>query len=386
MNSNVQNKIVKKLKKFYNKKEIYLHEPIFDSKDIYHLNKCLKSTMVSTAGEYVKKFEREIEKFTNTKNAIVVLNGTIGIEICLKVLGVKQNEEVLLPCLTFVAPASSIVNIGAIPHFVTINENDLGINTFDLENYLSKICILKKGKCFNIKTQRFISAIVPVHVFGHSCNISEITRISKKFNLKVVEDAADAIGTYYQNKHVGTFSKLGVLSFNGNKTITTGCGGAILTNDTIIAKKIRHLISTAKVRHNYLYIHDKFGFNYRLPAINSSIGYSQMLKIKDILNKKRALFFSYKKLLTEFKEIDLLEEPKNSKSNFWLQTIILKKNNSKKLRNRFLKELNKEGIMARAAWTLIPDLSPYKRFPKMRLNKSRKISESLINIPSSFYK
>ena len=342
--------------------------------------------MVSTAGEYVRKFESEIEKFTNSKNAIVVLNGTIGIELCLKVLGVKQNEEVILPCLTFVAPASAIVNVGAIPHFASINESDLGINTFELENYLSKICVMKKGKCFNKKTKRFISAIVPVHVFGHSCNIIEIIRISKKFNLKVLEDAADALGTYFKNKHVGTFSKLGVLSFNGNKTITTGCGGAILTNDIITAKKIRHLISTAKVGHNYLYIHDKFGFNYRLPAINSSIGYSQMLKIKNILNKKRKLFLSYKKLFTEYKEISVLEEPKNSKSNFWLQTIILKKDNPKKIRNRFLKELNKQGIMARAAWTLIPDLNPYKIFPKMLLKKSRKISESLINIPSSFYK
>ena len=386
MNINVQNKIIKKLKKFYKKKKIYLHEPSFDSLDIYHLNKCLKSTMVSTAGEYVTKFESEIEKFTNSKNAIVVLNGTIGIELCLKVLGVKQNEEVILPCLTFVAPASAIVNVGAIPHFASINESDLGINTFELENYLSKICVMKKGKCFNKKTKRFISAIVPVHVFGHSCNIIEIIRISKKFNLKVLEDAADALGTYFKNKHVGTFSKLGVLSFNGNKTITTGCGGAILTNDIITAKKIRHLISTAKVGHNYLYIHDKFGFNYRLPAINSSIGYSQMLKIKNILNKKRKLFLSYKKLFTEYKEISVLEEPKNSKSNFWLQTIILKKDNPKKIRNRFLKELNKQGIMARAAWTLIPDLNPYKIFPKMLLKKSRKISESLINIPSSFYK
>ncbi len=386
MNINVQNKIIKKLKKFYKKKKIYLHEPSFDSSDIYHLNKCLKSTMVSTAGEYVRKFESEIEKFTNTKNAIVVLNGTVGIELCLKVLGVKQNEEVILPCLTFVAPASAIVNVGAIPHFATINKSDLGINTFELESYLSKICVIKKGKCFNKKTKRFISAIVPVHVFGHSCNITEIIRISKKFNLKVVEDAADALGTYFKNKHVGTFSKLGVLSFNGNKTITTGCGGAILTNDTITAKKIRHLISTAKVGHNYLYIHDKFGFNYRLPAINSSIGYSQMLKIKNILNKKRKLFLSYKNLFKEYKEIAILEAPKNSKSNFWLQTIILKKDNPKKIRNRFLKELNKQGIMARAAWTLIPDLNPYKIFPKMLLKRSRKISESLINIPSSFYK
>ena len=186
MNTNVQNKIIKKLNKFYKKEKIYLHEPSFIPLDIYHLNKCLKSTMVSTAGRYVRKFESEIERFTNSKNAIVVLNGTIGLEISLKVLDVRQNEEVILPCLTFVAPASSVVNIGAIPHFVSINEKDLGINTSELENYLTKICVFKKGRCFNIKTKRFISAIIPVHVFGHACNISEIIRISKKEMKQIV--------------------------------------------------------------------------------------------------------------------------------------------------------------------------------------------------------
>ena len=379
-----QNNFLNSFRKLFSKKKINLHEPKFNSADQFHLLKCLKSTMVSTAGAYVSKFENEIKKFTKSKHAIAVLNGTIGIELCLRFLGIKNNDEVLLPAMTFVAPASAILNIGAIPHFVAIRRYDLGVDIELLEKYLLKNTIMRKGKCFNLKTKRYITAIIPVHVFGHPCDLDGVMKISKKFKLKVIEDAADGIGSFYKKKHVGTIADLGVLSFNGNKTITTGCGGMILTNNNSLARTIKHRIATAKIFHPFKYEHDQHGFNAKLPALNASIGYSQMLRIKKILLQKRMLFSKYKSFFKKIDFIEIMTEPKNCSSNFWLQTVFI---NQKKTstRDRILKELIKRKINARAGWTLIPLLNPYKKYPKMNMKISKIIAEKVINIPSSYY-
>ena len=361
---------------------IPLHAPSFQGKEKEYLMETIDSTFVSTVGKYVNKFEEKVKKYTKAKFAVAVVNGTQAIYISLKVCGIKHDEEVLVPALTFVGTVNAISYLGAEPHFVDSEIKNFGINCSKLENYLDKIVKFKGKKSINKLTGKVIKAIIPVHVFGHSCNIEGIIKIAKKFNLIVIEDAAEALGSFYKQKHLGTFGHIGCISFNGNKIITTGGGGMVITNKKKLAKKIKHLTTTAKLKHRWDYIHDEVGYNFRMPNLNAALGIAQIEKIRTFVKAKRSLFKKYHNVFKKIKEVSLYKEGKNSKSNYWLQTLILKKNNIN-LRNKILKKSHEKSIYIRPSWKLISKLKPYKKKQKMNLSGAFEIYNRAINLPSS---
>jgi perosamine synthetase len=381
-------KIVSDIKNALNllnkKKKNSLHEPFFDKIDFYYLNQCLKSSYVSTAGPFISKFENKISKFTKSQNVIAVVNGTVALEICLRVLGAKINEEILIPTLTFVGTANSVVHAGCVPHFIDSEKESLGIDINKLEEYLKKNTKIIKGKLINIKTKRVIFGIIPVHVFGLMNNIEKLIILAKRYKLKVIEDSAESLGTFYKKKHSGTFGDLGVISFNGNKIITTGGGGAILCKSNFLAKKIRHFITTAKKKHPWQFLHDKIGWNYRMPNINASLGYSQIKKIKKILFMKRNISLKYQDYFKHNKNINYIRESNKCRSNYWLNAVYIK-NINLTTREKILKLLNNNNIFCRPVWTLLHKLPMFKKNPRSNLNNSIKIEKELICLPSSPY-
>ena len=376
-------KILKAIQKVSNKQKLQLHEPFFFGKEKKYLKHCIDTTFVSSKGKYVKKFEAALSKYINAKNIILLNSGTSALHIALLLMGVKSGDEVILPSMTFVATANAVKYCNANPHFVDSEEESLGIDPFALNNWLNKIVIKKGNFSYNKITNKRISAIVPMHTFGHPCRMDELKKISKKFNMRIIEDSAEALGSFYKGKHAGTIGDIGTLSFNGNKTITTGAGGAIITNNDRVAFQVRHIISTAKQNHAYEYIHDKIGYNYRMPNLNASIGLAQFENINKIINSKRKLFQKYNKLFSNIDEIDLFKEPRYCKSNYWLQTIILRKQNMK-LRDDILQLTNKKNIMTRPVWKLLHKLKPFKNCPKSPLPKALSLEKRIINIPSSY--
>ena len=360
----------------------YLHEPSFSVKEIRYINNTIKKNSVSSSGIYGDKFEKKIKRYTKAKHVIAVINGTQGLFISMQALGIKRNQEVLVPALTFVGTVNAISYTGAEPHFVDSKIEDLGIDCKKLEIYLKKISKIKKNKCINKKTGRVISGIIPVHIFGHSCDIENIIKIAKKFRLKIIEDAAEAVGSFYKKRHLGTFGDVGCLSFNGNKIITTGGGGAVITNKKNLAKKIRYLSSTAKVKHKWEYIHDDIGYNFKMPSLNAALGLAQISKIDIFLKAKRRLFNKYSKNLKQLIGVSIFQEGKNLKSNYWLQTLILDKR-YKYLKDELLNYCYKKKIFLRPTWKLISSLKPYKKTQKMDLSGAKDIADRVINLPSS---
>ena len=376
------NKTIKLLQNLLGKGSHPLHEPSMGKEEISLVSNTIKKNFVSTKGIYVKKFEDRVQRYTKSKYAISTINGTNAIFIALKVLGVKPNDEVLVPSLTFIGTVNAISYLGAKPHFVDSNIQDFGIDCKKLENYLTKISIIKKNRIINKKTGKIIKAIIPVHVFGHPCDIENIIRISNKFKLSIVEDAAECVGSFYKKKHLGTFGDLGCLSFNGNKIITTGGGGAILSKSKKLNDKIRHLITTAKVNHKWEYIHDKIGYNLRLPSLNAALGIAQIKKINKFLKSKRKLFFEYSKIFKNIDGVKIFKEKKNSRSNYWLQTLIFEKNFNH-IKNKLIKAGYQKKIYMRPVWRLISELKPYRNCQKMDLSGAKNIYKNVINLPSS---
>ena len=361
---------------------VALHEPSFDGNEWISLKECLDSNYVSSVGKFVDQFELSLANYTGAKYAISVVNGTAALQIALKLAGVNSGKEVLLPALTFVATANAVSYLGAIPHFVDSEESTLGINVVKLREYLSANTEKQSGLCINKSTKRVIRALVPMHTFGHPSDLEQLLSIARDFNLVLVEDAAESLGSFYKGQHTGTFGLLGTLSFNGNKTITTGGGGAILTNDEAIARRAKHLTTTAKIAHKWEFDHDEIGYNYRMPNINAALGCAQMEKLPEKIKSKRELFKRYKE---EFKLIlgaSIFEEPSDCQSNYWLQTLLLK-DDSLDLRNSVLEASNKEGIMTRPAWKLMSNLAPYRNSPAMSLESANSLYRRVVNLPSS---
>ena len=382
MRKNFIKELAKSIKLVTNSKKPRLHEPFLDQSEIIELKNCVKSNYVSTVGPQVKKFEKKLSKLTGAKYVVATNSGTSALHLALKTLNVEKNSEVLIPSLNFVAGGNVIKYCNAIPHFIESNKDDLSVDPLKLKKYLKKIVKFKNGKCINSNTKRPIIALIVVHVFGHSGNIKEIKKICNFFKIKLIEDAAEAVGAFYQRKHLGTFGKCGVLSFNGNKTITTGAGGAFLTDDKKLAKKALKLSLVSKIPHKWKLEYDDIGYNYRMPSINAAIGLSQLKKLNFIIKKKKKLFLNYKKEFKKYSEFVLLDQPKNCKSNFWLNTIILK-NNSIKIRDNIIKKLNQYGVQARPCWKLLHKLKQFSNYPQMNLSISEKLEKSIINIPSS---
>ncbi len=360
---------------------IGLHEPVFCGNERKYLQDCIDSTFVSSVGEYVDRFEFELAKYTGAVSAVAVVNGTSALHMALLLAGVEQNDEVLMPSLTFVATANAVAYCKAIPHFIESEENFLGVDVEALRNYLHLNCELKNGLTINKETRRVIRALIVMHTFGHPSKLNDIVELAKQYNLKLIEDAAESIGSYCHGSHTGTFGFAGILSFNGNKTITTGGGGAILFNDAKLAKRAKHLTTTAKLNHRWEYDHDEIGYNYRMPNINAALGCAQLEQLPEFILKKRQLYSLYETKFSAIRGIRLISEPPWARSNYWLQAILLDER-SAHLRDHILEVTNHSGIATRPIWRLMHKLRPYKDSPKMNLCTAESIERRLINIPS----
>lgn len=361
---------------------VALHEPSFEGNEWLYLRECLDSTYVSSVGKFVDRFEDDLASYTGSKYAISVVNGTAALQIALKLAGVQADDEVLIPALTFVATANAVSYCNATPHFVDCEERTLGMDVLKLREYLSSISSQQSGQCINKITGRVIRAVVPMHTFGHPSDIEGLTSIARDFNIVLVEDAAESLGSFYQGQHTGTFGLFGTLSFNGNKTITTGGGGAILTNSRALARHAKHLTTTAKIPHAWQFRHDEVGYNYRMPNINAALGCAQLEQLSTKLASKRELLRRYQAEFIDIEGVSLFLEPKGCQSNYWLQTLVLDKKNSKNL-NSILETTNKIGLMTRPVWDPIYSLTPYRNSPRMDLSSANLFSKVVINIPSS---
>jgi len=382
MNKNLSKELINIFKSNLDLKNPQLHEPTIEKDDLYNIKKCISKNHIAI-GAFIKKFEKKISDLTKSKYVVATNSGTSALHISCLLLGVKENDEVLVPSFTFVATANAIKYCNAIPHFVDIEEKSFGINIVKLEHYLKKNTTIRNNICLNKKTKRIIRGIIPVHIFGHSTQIDKLLSLAKKFKLFVLEDAAESLGSTYKGKHTGTFGDIGVLSFNGNKIITTGAGGAIITNKKNISLKARHLIQNSKLK-GYGYAHDDLGYNYRMPNINAAIGLSQIKKIKKLIKDKRKIFSLYKEAFASTNFFHLVEEPKYCKSNYWLQTILINKKYSSSL-NSIIRTLNKKRIQVRPGWKLLSQLNHFKKSPSMDLSISKSITKRIINIPSSSF-
>jgi perosamine synthetase len=359
-----------------------LHEPSFTGNEWLYLKECLDSTFVSSVGKFVDRFELDLANFTGAKHAVAVVNGTAALHIALKLAGVQAGDEVLIPALTFVATANAVTYCNAVPHFVDSEVRTLGVDARKLRNYLDSHTERRAGQCVNRATGRVIRALVPMHTFGHPADIEGLLGIARDFNLALVEDAAESLGSTYHGQHTGTFGLLGTLSFNGNKTITTGGGGAILTNDTTLARHAKHLTTTAKLPHAWEYRHDEIGYNYRLPNLNAALGCAQLEQLPAMLAAKRALFQRYQTAFAAVQGVSLVAEPTHCQSNYWLQTLLLDEEQAEQ-RNQLLAATNSATYMTRPAWILMHELAAFKDCPRMDLVRAKSLSQRLINIPSS---
>ena len=374
--------VVRTLRSVVGKDPIALHEPTFEGNEWLYLKECLDSTYVSSVGKFVDRFEDDLSKYTGAKYAISVVNGTAALQIALKLAGVKAGDEVLIPALTFVATANAVTYCNATPHFIDSEEHTLGVDAAKLRGYLLSNTSQQSGHCINRDTGNVIRALVPMHTFGHPSDLENLLSVAHDFNIALVEDAAESLGSYYEGRHTGTFGLLGTLSFNGNKTITTGGGGAILTNNADLARHAKHLTTAAKLSHAWEFRHDEIGYNYRMPNINAALGCAQLEQLPGKLESKRNLFKKYQHAFANVEGIRLFSEPKNCYSNYWLQTLLLDENQSKE-RDLVLEATNSAGIMTRPAWVLLNELAPFKDSPSANLTTAQSLARRIINIPSS---
>lgn len=341
---------------------ISLHEPFFDEREKQLVVECIESTFVSSVGKFVTEFEEKIAEFCSVKKAVACVNGTSALHLALLMSGVGPGDRVITQALTFIATANAISYCGANPVFIDVDLDTMGLSPEKLEEFLKKDS--------NIK------AVVPMHTFGHSCRIDEIRKICDKYNIKLIEDCAESLGSFYKNIHTGNFGDIGILSFNGNKIITTGGGGMLLFNDEDLAARAKHLTTQAKVPHRWDFVHDEIGFNYRMPNLNAALGLAQLEKLPHFLKEKKALAKKYQ----EFFQDRFVGEPKNSSSNYWLNTILLE---DKKEQQEFLQYTNDNKVMTRPTWRLMNKLEMFKNCLCGDLSNSRWLEDRLVNIPSS---
>ena len=374
--------IIEAIRKVVGHDSAVLHEPRFSGNESKYVQECIDSTFVSSVGKYVDRFEKELADYTGAKYTVVVVNGTAALHMALLLAGVESGDEVLVPALSFVATANAIRHCEARPHFVDSEERTLGMNPEALQNYLQTSTEKSAGICVNRITGSPIRAMVPVHIFGHPCDLEGLSAVAKDFNLTLIEDATESLGSTYQGQHTGTFGLIGTLSFNGNKTITTGGGGAILTDDSELAKKAKHLTTTAKIPHRWKCVHDDVGFNYRMPNLNAALGCAQLEQLPEFLASKRRLFGCYQEAFRDVPKIRLIAEPEGSHSNYWLQTLLLDESVANQ-RDAILEATNSAGLMTRPVWTLLHLLPPYTGSPRAPLPIAESLELRIINLPSS---
>ena len=363
---------------------VSLHEPQFAGNEWTYLKECLDSTFVSSVGKFVDRFEAELAAYTGAMHAVAVVNGTAALHVALRLVGVEPGDEVILPTLTFIATANAVSYCGATPHFADSEERTLGLDPRALREYLQSTTEIRSKQCVNLATGRVIRAIVPMHAFGHPVDIEGVLAVACDFHLALVEDAAESLGSTVNARHTGTFGLIGTLSFNGNKTITTGGSGALLFNDTELAAHAKHLTTTAKIPHRWNYLHDEIGYNYRLPNINAALGCAQLEQLPGFLAAKRRLFERYQAAFSVVPHSHIVAEPAGCHSNYWLQTLLLDKSAADQ-RDAILAATNDTGLMTRPTWTLMHRLAPYCACPRMDLPVAESLEQRLINLPSSAF-
>lgn len=376
----MSNKIIEFIRsQFPGQDFIPLHEPRFRGNEKKYLIDTIDSTYVSSVGPFVNRFEEMISQLAGTRCGVATVNGTAALQVALQLAGVKENTEVITQGLTFVATANAISYLKAHPIFIDVDIDTMGLSPDSLSSFLEEFAEEREDGYYNQKSGRKIAAILPMHTFGHPCRIDQIVTIAKKYSLPVVEDAAESIGSLYKNKHTGSFGLLGTFSFNGNKTLTCGGGGAIVTNDDALGKSGKYLTTTAKQPHAWEYYHDQIGYNFRMPNLNAALACAQMEQLSDFVENKRELARRYQHFFSSA-GIEFKLEPANSKSNYWLMAIQLE---NRKERDQFLTDTNERKIMTRPIWTLMTKLPMYQHCQHDGLKLSSFLEDRIVNIPSS---
>jgi perosamine synthetase len=361
---------------------VVLHEPHFGGNEWTYLKECLDSTFVSSVGKFVDRFESDLASYTGAAHAVATVNGTSALHVALKLAGVVSGDEVLIPALTFAATANAVSYCGALPHFVDSERVSMGVDAVALRDWLHSIAEIRGGVCVNRSTGAVIRAVVPMHVFGHPCDLDALLAVANDYRLALVEDAAESLGSLYQGRHTGTLGLMGVLSFNGNKTITTGGGGAILTNDPVLAKRAKHLTTTAKLPHAWEYRHDEIGYNYRMPNLNAALGCAQLEQLPSFVAAKRGLHGRYQEAFAGVSGVKLIGEPLGCQSNYWLQALLLDESCADE-RDAVLMATNDASYMTRPVWVLMHEMPHFSTCPRMPLPVATSLAQRVINIPSS---
>jgi perosamine synthetase len=378
---NNYNNIVSFIREQFNTPEAFipLHEPRFLGKEREYVMDAIDSTFVSSVGAYVDKFEKMMCEITGAKFAVATVNGTSALHTALILAGVKPGDEVITQPLTFVATANAIAYTGAKPVFTDVDRDSMGLSPKKMESFLKDHFTIKEGAAVNRKTGKRAAACVPMHTFGMPCRIDELATVCKKWHIPLIEDSAESLGSRYKGRHTGTFGKLGVFSFNGNKTVTSGGGGAIVTDDEEIAKLAKHITTTAKKPHKWEYIHDHVGYNYRMPNLNAAMACAQLEQLDHYIENKRELAGSYREFFRD-SNIGFIDEIESGYSNYWLNAVCLE---NREERDRFLAHTNEKGVMTRPIWQLMNKLEMYKDCQAGDLENSEWLEDRIVNIPSS---
>lgn len=359
---------------------VLLSAPVFSGNEKKYLNECIDTTFVSSVGQFVDRFETDMASYTKSAKAVVCVSGTNALHLAMVLTGVERDDEVLTQALTFIATCNAISYIGAHPVFIDVDRNTLGMSDTALIQWLNENAEIRNGECFNRHTGRRIKACVPMHTFGHPVKIDKIVEICNSFGIVLIEDAAESIGSLYMGKHTGTFGKVGVLSFNGNKTITTGGGGMLLFQDEELGAYAKHLSTQAKVPHRWEFVHDHIGYNYRMPNINAALGCAQLEHIEEYVENKRNTASQYAEFFKGIPDIEFFSEPQNCRSNYWLNAIILK---DKQSQQDFLAYSNDHGVMTRPVWEIMNRLPMFKNCQHDSLENTIWLADRIVNIPSS---
>lgn len=357
-----------------------LHAPLFIGNEKKYLNECIDTTFVSSVGKFVDRFEEEIAAYTGAHKAVVCVSGTNALHMAMLLVGVERDDEVLTQALTFIATCNAISYIGAHPVFIDVDMETLGLSPKAVKDWLEKNAELRNGVCYNKNTGRRVKACVPMHTFGHPVKIDELVQVCNEWHLELVEDAAESIGSLYKGKHTGTFGKVGAISFNGNKTITTGGGGMLLFQDEELGKLAKHLTTQAKVPHRWAFVHDHIGYNYRMPNINAALGCAQLENLDRYVENKRETAQIYADFFKSIPDITFFTEPKNCRSNYWLNVVLLK---DKAAQQEFLEYTNGHGVMTRPVWELMNRLEMFKHCETDGLKNTEWLADRIVNIPSS---
>ena len=373
-------KIVDYIKELYGQDFVPLSVPQFIGNEKKYLNECIDTTFVSSVGKFVDRFEEDMAAYTGAKRAVVCVSGTNALHMAMMMAGVERDDEVLTQALTFIATCNAISYIGACPVFIDVDKQTMGLSPDAVKAWLFSHAEVKGGQCYNKQTGRRIKACVPMHTFGHPVRIEELAAICAEWHVELVEDAAESIGSRYKGKHTGLFGKVGVLSFNGNKTITTGGGGMLLFNDEALGAMAKHLTTQAKVPHRWEFRHDHIGYNYRMPNINAALGCAQLEHLDEYVADKRATAAAYADYFKQVDDIQFFTEPENCFSNYWLNAVILKDHEAQQ---GFLQYSNDHGVMTRPIWELMSRLPMFEHCQHDELENTVFFADRVVNIPSS---